>query len=924
MFYHEKATMHPVLKENIQEIGKPYSDLHFLLNCLAEVLEANNEKELINSIPWLNAQVLLPASELEQKTIQLYSICFQLLNLCEVNWAVQSRRSKQQSQGSQSVNGSWAHTFSELKEAGIIQEEIVAALSQLEIEPVMTAHPTEAKRTVVLKYYRELYLQLVMLENPVYTTLERDQIRSGIKELLTRLWFIDDIYLEKPQVETELENVLHYLTKVFPDVFELHDKTLIQAWNEAGFKPEYLHNYRSMPKISLGSWVGGDRDGHPLVTPEITKYTLERLRAEALNLVGQRLHTLADSLSIYTSESTLSAEFQELIVLLKNQIPGISEHLQFSAASREPFKQFVILLIEKLPVKQTHSGTDAWTYTNSGQLLGDLEILLRALSIWGAPMLAINEVNKALRFVQNFGFHLAHLDIRQNSEFYRKAIIGLLEDIDDTNYSINAEGSVDKKFLLQELNLYRPFTHIYSGSVAETGNAMGYLSVLTDHIRKYGPNALGSMIVSMTKKVDDLFTFYLLAREAGLYVKTESGPACQLPVVPLFETIDDLHLAPEILDEFLAHPLTRNTLKLQAQQKGYSKPVCEVMIGYSDSNKDGGILSSLWHLYEAQYELAQIGRKHGIDIRFFHGKGGSISRGAGPIHWFLKSLPPGSLCGKLRLTEQGETIERKYANKVNAAFNMELLTSGTLRNTLLNTHNHDPELFDLVGFMAHESFTTYNALTRHPSFIRFFEQATPIDVIETSKIGSRPSRRTNQRTLNDLRAIPWVFSWTQSRVNITSWYGVGSTIQLLKEQYPEKFALLKQLLISHPLLRYILTNVDSGLAATDPEVIELYASLIEEDQIRNDILPLILSEFHLTKNLLAEILEKPFEERRKNHFYSTRLRAVALELMHQVQVNTLRQWRNGKDAENADIANQQNMILLKSINAIANALGSTG
>ncbi|MDO9614577.1 MAG: phosphoenolpyruvate carboxylase, partial [Bacteroidota bacterium] len=275
--------MNPVLKENIQEIGKPYSDLHFLLNCLAEVLEANNEKELINSIPWLNTQVSTPKPEHEQKTIHLYSICFQLLNLCEVNWAVQSRRGKQQSMGPQSVNGSWAHTFSELKEAGIVQDEIVSALSQLEIEPVMTAHPTEAKRTVVLKYYRELYLQLVMLENPVYTTLERFQIRSGIKELLTRLWFIDDIYLEKPQVETELENVLHYLTNVFPDVFELHDKTLAQAWNEAGFQPESLQNYRSMPKISLGSWVGGDRDGHPLVTPEITQYTLQRLRTEALN-----------------------------------------------------------------------------------------------------------------------------------------------------------------------------------------------------------------------------------------------------------------------------------------------------------------------------------------------------------------------------------------------------------------------------------------------------------------------------------------------------------------------------------------------------------------------------------------------------------------------------------------------------------------
>ncbi|MBV5313061.1 MAG: phosphoenolpyruvate carboxylase [Prolixibacteraceae bacterium] len=922
--------MHPVLKENIQEIGKPYSDLHFLLQCFAEVLESNNETDLVAYIPWLNTQVSTPKPEHEQKTIHLYSICFQLLNLCEVNWAVQSRRNKQQLQGSQSVNGSWANTFAEVKESGISQEEIVAVLSQIEVEPVMTAHPTEAKRTVVLKYYRELYLQLVMLENPVYTALERDQIRSAIKELLTRLWFIDDIYLEKPQVETELENVLHYLTKVFPDVFELHDKTLTQAWNEAGFRSESIQNYRSMPKISLGSWVGGDRDGHPLVTPEITKYTLQRLRTEALNLTSQRLNLLADSLSIYTAPSTLSAEIMERKSELEKQIPHISENIQFNSASREPFRQFVLLLIEKLPLKHTLSGgniqlaPNAWSYSNSGQLIDDLEKLLRALSLWGAPMLATNEVNKALRFVQNFGFHLAHLDVRQNSEFYQKAFLGLLEDIDPTSYSINTDGSVDKIFLLQELDRYRPFTHAYSGNVSETANALGYLGVLADHIQKYGANALGSMIVSMTKKVDDLFTFYLLAREAGLYMKTESGPACQLPVVPLFETIEDLHRAPGILDEFLAHPISQNTLRLQAQRKGYSRPVVEVMVGYSDSNKDGGILSSLWHLYEAQHELAQIGRKHGVDVRFFHGKGGSISRGAGPIHWFLRSLPPDSLSGKLRLTEQGETIERKYANKVNAAYNLELLTSGTLRNTLLNTHKYNPELFDLIGFMAHESFTTYNALTRHPSFIRFFEQATPIDVIETSKIGSRPSRRTNQRTLTDLRAIPWVFSWTQSRINITSWYGVGSTLKLLKEQHPEKYELLKQLLVSDPFVRYILTNVDSGLAATDPEVIELYASLVNEEQTKTDILPLILNEFNLTKELLAELLKKPFDQRRKNHYHSTRLRAVALDLMHQMQVNVLRDWRNEKDSEDPAMANQQNIILLKTINAVANALGSTG
>jgi phosphoenolpyruvate carboxylase len=922
--------MHPVLAENIEKIGKPYSDLYFLLKCFAEVLEANNENELVDYIPWKNTKVSSPKPEHEQKTIHLYSICFQLLNLCEVNWAVQGRRDKQQLQGSQSVAGSWANTFSELKDSGFNQDEIVAALSQIEVEPVLTAHPTEAKRTVVLKYYRELYLQLVMLENSIYTTVERGQIRSEIKEILTRLWFIDDIYLEKPKVETELNNVLNYLTNVFPDVFDLHDRQLLQAWNEAGFKPQALQNCANLPKISLGTWVGGDRDGHLLVTPEITAYTLERLRIEALHLVRHRLLQLADSLSIYTPETTLPSEFQEYKYVLAKQIPNISDNEWFTATSREPFKQYVLLLVEKLPIKQDRfSGNSSlsnatWTYTHSGQLLSDLENLLYAISEWGAPTLAVNEVLRAQRYVNSFGFHLAHLDIRQNSEFYQKALFGLLEDVDKTSYSLKADGSPDKTFLLNELNHYRPFTKLYSGNQPETINALGYLGVLSEHVKKYGPYAIGSLIVSMTRKTEDLLTLYLLAREVGLFLKTAEGPASLIPIVPLFETIEDLHRAPEILDEFLSHPITQNTLKYQMGIKRYKRPVAEVMIGYSDSNKDGGILSSLWHLYEAQFELTKIGRKHGVDIRFFHGKGGSISRGAGPVHWFLKSLPPASLCGKLRLTEQGETIERKYANKVNAAYNLELLTSGTLRNTLLNNDPQNIELFELVGLMAHESFITYNVLTRHPSFIRFFEMATPIDVIESSKIGSRPSRRTNQRTLADLRAIPWVFSWTQSRVNITSWYGVGSTIKLIKEQQPQKYGLLKQLLVSHPLVRYILTNVDSGLAATDPKIIEMYASMVDDERTRNDILPLILSEYHLTKSLLDELLVQPFEERRKNHYYSTRLRAVALEPMHRMQVNALRNWRSEKELPDQQIADQQYIVLLKTMNAIANALGSTG
>lgn len=922
--------MHPILRENIQIVGKPYSDLHFLLECFAEVLESNNEKTLIAYMPWINDEVGLPVPELEQKTIHLYSICFQLLNLCEVNWAVQSRRQKQQMNGAQSVRGSWADTFLELKNAGVSEEKIVAALSQLEVEPVLTAHPTEAKRTVVLKYYRELYQLLVQLENPVYTAIERQRIRTEIKEVLTKLWFIDDIYLEKPKIETELENMLHYLTNVFPDVFDLHYSQLKQAWNDAGFQPEALQNYAHLPKISMGTWVGGDRDGHPLVTAEITNYTLKKLRTASLQLVRQRLVLLAESLSIYTIESDILPEFCRHKSSLAEKIPDIASKPLYKSAFREPFKQYVLLLIEKLPVRQDSlSGNilirDAsWTYTYSAQLLKDLEILQHALSEWGAPSLAANEVLKALRYVRNFGFHLAHLDIRQNSAFYKKAFLGLLEDVDPESYSLSTDGTPDKKFLLNELTIYRPFTHTYAGKADETANVLSYLRVLADYIGKYGSYALGSLIVSMTRKVEDLFTLYLLAREAGLFVKTDQGPACLLPIVPLFETIDDLKLAPQILGEFIAHPVTQNTLRLQMKKKGYTRPIAEVMIGYSDSNKDGGILSSQWNLYEAQHKLSETGRELGVDIRFFHGKGGSISRGAGPVNWFLRSLPPSSLCGKLRLTEQGETIERKYANKVNAAYNIELLTSGVLRNTLINTEAPGHELFDLMYYMSNESFKAYNALVSLPDFIRFFEKATPIDAIETSKIGSRPSRRTNQRTLADLRAIPWVFSWAQSRINITSWFGVGSTLKLLKEQQPAKYMLLKQLLADHPLVRYIFTNIDSGLAATDPSIMMLYASLVDNEQVKKDILPRILSELELTKSLLFELLEKPFEQRRRNHYYSTRLRSVALKLMHQLQVNTLRSWRSEKGIASADVADRRNIVILKTINAVANALGSTG
>jgi len=352
-----------------------------------------------------------------------------------------------------------------------------------------------------------------------------------------------------------------------------------------------------------------------------------------------------------------------------------------------------------------------------------------------------------------------------------------------------------------------------------------------------------------------------------------------------------------------------------------------VMIGYSDSNKDGGILASTWHLYNAQVMLAAVGKKHGVNIRFFHGKGGTISRGAGPTHWFLKALPDSTLTGLIRVTEQGETIERKYANKGNAAYNLELLLAGTAHQAVVN-HLEQPESDPirqiLFSYMAEESYKAFKQLTLHPSFIRFYEQATPIDVIESSKIGSRPSRRRGKRSLEDLRAIPWVFSWTQSRMHISSWYGVGTTLLKMKQEQAEKYTHLKELAKGDDFVRYVLTNVDTSLAATDETIMSMYAGLVEEEQVKQDILGMLLDELALTRKMMLDLLTSPIATRRVNHHLSTQLRADALLPLHKEQVDLLRSWREARKKGDKVLAEKLLPNLLRSVNAIANAMGTTG
>ena len=918
--------MKEILEEVKKELGKPYSDLEFTLECFREVLVESGEKELAKSIPWINETDLQPG-QITNKHLQVYSLCFQLLNMVEVNAAVQQRRKIEEEQGMDAINGLWADNLRRLVDDGITQDEIATNLNEIRVEPVLTAHPTEAKRSTILEHHRTLYLLLVQRENSMYNRIEQNDIRNEIKLAIDRIWRTGEIYLEKPDVPSELRNVIHYLVNVFPTVIPVLDKRLRQAWSHAGFDEELLNT--NGPQVTFGNWVGGDRDGHPFVTAEVTKDTLQTLRLNAIIVIRRGLLKLVQHLSF-------ACDFDSAPKMLKDRMSkmlyemGDEGELAYSRNKGEVFRQYVNMVMARLPVdvKRQHATAlreRSYSYIMPEELLRDLRTLQKSLVDYGAQAVAYSDVKEAILLVESFGFHLAHLDIRQNSSFHDQALSQLL-----------AAGHLPKNDFLQwtekerlefinaELLLNRPFTHprITLGDQARA--VVECYKEAAQHAYKYGPEGLGSLIVSMTRSLSDLLLVYLLAREAGLTKETTDGIICILPVVPLFETIDDLEAAPDIIESFLSHPFVIRSLKYKQEIEGTPYPLLQIMIGYSDSNKDGGIMSSQWNLFKAQSRLTEIGAKKGVRIRFFHGKGGSISRGAGPSHWFIRALPHSAVSTNIRLTEQGETIAQKYANKVNAAYNLELLLASATAQTLLDRQKEvTPHPFATVlEKLAQTSKSHYEKLLNHEHFLAFFAEATPIDAIESSKIGSRPARRSGKRTLADLRAIPWVFSWSQSRFNMTSWYGLGSALSEYRHEDPKGFEEFKKATKTDPLVRYILTNVDTSLAATDREIMTMYASLVENETVRKSMLDMFVSEFERTNEMLTVLLEKTLIERRRNHFYSNKLRAAGMDEIHHFQVETIRKWRRSKEKSEGD--HELLLSLLLSVNVLAGAMRNTG
>jgi len=936
------------------DVAKIERDLNFLIRCLAEILTETGQPELAallyedKAVKNRSFEIITsshdPSFEPEASSIgestayaassslqtaQLFSIVFQLNNMVEENAAAQFRRKQETLHGLSYIAGLWGKNLADLRALNIGEEEIASYLPQIHIEPVLTAHPTEAKRQTVLDHTRALYLLLVKLENPVWTPQEKTAIRDEIKVSLERLWYTNEIFLEKPQVSDELRNVLHYLVNVFPEVIEILDQRLRQAWLENGFNPDLIRGAGKMPKLSFGNWVGGDRDGHPLVTAQVTSDALNALRRNALTMIRDDLAALLKKLSISEQYHEVPPDLHDWIRATA-EIIGKDAEAVFQRNKFEPWRQAVRLVSLRLPLSESGQlicEHEPRFYSDSTQLLADLRLIHNWL--WETKLVRIAEgdIEPISRKVETFGFHLARLDVRQNSSFHDKALAQLMNAAGlDGNAFLDWNLDQRLVFLNKELSNDRPFTRAGIDAGLEANAVLLAYAVLRQHMENYGSEGLGSLIVSMTRNVSDLLVVYILAREAGIVRRQDGQMICRLPVVPLFETIDDLIASPAIMKAFFEHPITRASKDFHNRKNRLGADLQQVMIGYSDSNKDGGIFASLWNLNRAQKALVETAEVSGRRIYFFHGRGGTVSRGAGPTNRFINAQPEGSLQGYFRLTEQGETISQKYANKLTNAYNLELLTAGIAGSSLRQRHvSSDRHIMDsIMDLLSEESRRFYEQLIGGDGFISFFSEATPIDVIESSRIGSRPARRTGSRSLADLRAIPWVFSWSQSRFFLSGWYGVGKALNFLKTEHPDKYELLRVHVMKYTPLRYILTNVASSILVADKNIMGWYASLCEDKGIGGRFLGLVHEEYDRTRAALEEIYGETLEQRRPRTARMLDIRRGKLEKLHKIQIDGLIKWRSEKKLLlKAEVENGLAGLLLV-VNAIASGLRTTG
>ncbi len=867
------------------------------------------DQQLRSLIPW-QAKQSFPSeipSGVEREGAQLLSICFEILNIVEERVAWKFRSTRRASHGAAAIKGLWPSVINRLVQEGLSEDEVIQTLKKVQVEPVLTAHPTEAKRPSVRQRHKAIYEGLRSHESAKSDPHYGRRVADSLRAELQTLWYTGEIFVQRPDIQDELRNALPYLSETFPEVVMRLDRSLELAWEDAGWDLAKLRKENAYPKLRFSSWIGGDRDGHPFVTPEVTKSTLAELHENAILMHQRHLQKVSDKLTLAPPFTKVPSRLTQAITTTAELLGEKGARIAFRYRL-EPWQAFIRLLNERFEQRKYHQASD---------YLNDLQLIHDTLCEADASFTAHEWIFPLIRLGQIFGLHLAALDIRNNSAAHDAAAAQLFTSVgipDGQNFPSWSEEK-RRELLVAELANPRPFLSRYEEAGEDADSILGYLRLLATHRRKHGPEGLGQLIISMTRSVSDILLMQLLAREAGLAKRHSNGLwRSHLPVSPLFETGEDLTNASTILSEYLAiigpHP----------------SGMQPAMVGYSDSNKDAGVFASQWGIFKGQEAMTAACHQYGVIPQFFHGRGGTIGRGAGPTRWFLRALPEGALAGPVRVTEQGEVLPRKYGNDGNAHFHLELLTAGVTRTVGLRNRRPTPvnQCRESLDALSQESDQAYRRLLDADGFIDFYRSVTPIDALETGVFGSRPSRRTGKKaSLNDLRAIPWVFSWTQARFYLPGWYGVGSGLEAIGEK---AYLNIKEHLPKFDFLRYVFTNIESSLASANMETMKGYAELCPDPELRKRLLTQILDEYDKTRSLVHDLFGREFDSRRPRMEKTLAVREVPLAVLHKQQINLLKNWRAaGSPVETENGRFDRNFLALQlTINAISSGLRETG
>jgi phosphoenolpyruvate carboxylase len=782
---------------------------------------------------------------------------------------------------------------------GVDRDQVLALLDRALIAPVLTAHPTEVRRKSMIDHRNRIAELMKLRDAGTATTPDGDRVDEAILRQIALLWQTRVLRRERLFVADEVETALSYLRDVFLPTLP----ALYQRWDRA-------LGVRVPSFIRPGSWIGGDRDGNPFVVAESLKGALARAGETVLQHYLDAVHNLGAELSISSEHAAIDAD-----------VVALAEASGDTAQSRsdEPYRRALSGIYARLAA--THLaiiGTPAPrpgalhgdAYPDPQQLRADLVAIARGLAAdHGGPLASGGALGRLIRAVETFGFHLATLDMRQNSAVHQRVVADLLKGatVESDYPALPEEARI--ALLRRELASPRLLVSPYARYDDETLSELAILRAAAEAHRTYGPGCITNYVVSMTQSVSDLLEVNLLLKEVGLY-RPGTPPTAAIMAVPLFETIGDLEAAPRVMADWFALPEIAAITTARGHQ--------EVMIGYSDSNKDGGYLTSTWSLSRASTALAPVFANAGIGMQLFHGRGGAVGRGGGSSFAAIRAQPPGTVQGRIRITEQGEVIAGKYGTRESAVTNLEAMASATLLASLepdrLSARDHD-RFAAAMDMLSDAAFRAYRDLVYGTQGFRtFFRQMTPIAEISGLKIGSRPASRTKSDAIEDLRAIPWVFSWAQARVMLPGWYGVGHAIGA----FPDK-GLLAEMAAGWPFLASMLANMEQVMAKSDMGIAARYAGLVEDKALADAIFPRIRDGWQASHDgLLAITGQSRLLEKTPALDASIRLRLPYIEPLNLLQIELIKRRRAGE--EDARIGEG----ILLSINAIATALRNSG